>query len=427
MAGAVRRGVALAAALPLLAACGGGSGGGNVVRVMLFGDPEEVRAFRNLEDAFEEERPEVDVRIVVTSDREDLLARLATSFAGGDPPDLFLMNYRYSGQFAARDVLVPLGPLVDRSEVFDRDDFYGPAMEAFVFDGEQLCLPQNISSLVVYYNRDMFEEAGVPVPEAGWTWDQMVERATALTRDTDGDGTTDVYGLGLEPEVIRIAPFIWSNGGDLVDDVEDPTRFTLDAPEARETIQTFFDLQLVHRVVPTEEEAESEDHESRFLNGGLAMVTSSRRATPTFRTITDFEWDVAPLPVFQEQTTILHSDAYCMTRASDAQDAAWDFVEFALGPEGAPITAASGRTVPSLIEVAESPIFLESDEPPANARAFLDTIPGIGRVPSISTWPEIEDLAEPLLEEGFYEGLPVDQVIRQIDEATRPVFARGET
>ena len=99
----------------------------------------------------------------------------------------------------------------------------------------------------------------------------------------------------------------------------------------------FFDLHGVHDVVPGDEEVEAEDDETRFLNGRLAMVLSSRRATPTFRTITKFDWDIAALPQHQEQAGILHSDAYCMTKASQNKDAAWSFMEFALGPEGAPV------------------------------------------------------------------------------------------
>jgi multiple sugar transport system substrate-binding protein len=421
-------GVALALIL-VAAACGGGGSerpeGRRSVDLLLFGDPEELVAYRELVAAFEERSPGIDVRLIEASDRDDLLARLATSFSGGSPPDLFLMNYRFFGQFAARGVLEPLGPYIDRSEAFDRDDFYPEAMDAFLWDGEQACIPQNISSLVVYFNRDLFREAGVPEPEAGWTWDEMVERATALTVDEDGDGLAEVYGLAVEPSIIRVAPFVWSNGGEVVDDPAAPTRFTLDTPEGREVLQAFFDLRLVHQVVPTEEEAESEDDESRFLNGRVAMVLTSRRATPVFRTIDDFEWDVAPLPVWEEQAGILHSDAYCMTRASEDKEAAWAFAEFALGPEGAPITAASGRTVPSLIEVAQSEAFLDPEQPPANSQVFLDTIPVIRRVPSISTWPEIEDAVEPILEEGLYEGLPVEDVLRQIEAATTPTFARA--
>ena len=76
-------------------------------------------------------------------------------------------------------------------------------------------------------------------------------------------------------------------------------------------------------------------------------------------------------------------------------------MEFALGPEGQRITAQSGRTVPSLKEVAESDAFLDPAAKPANSRVFLDTIDVIRRVPNVSTWPEIEDAAEPIIEQGL--------------------------
>ena len=72
-------------------------------------------------------------------------------------------------------------------------------------------------------------------------------------------------------------------------------------------------------MIPSEQEVEAEDDETRFQNGREAMVLSSRRSTPTFRTITAFDWDVAPLPQHGEQAGILHSDAYCMTKASEQQ------------------------------------------------------------------------------------------------------------
>jgi multiple sugar transport system substrate-binding protein len=156
------------------------------------------------------------------------------------------------------------------------------------------------------------------------------------------------------------------------------------------------------------------------------MLLSSRRSTPTFRTIDDFDWDVAPLPVLGEQAGILHSDAYCMAAASSRKDAAWRFIEFALGPEGQRVVARTGRTVPSLIAVSRSQAFLDASVRPKNARAFLDGIPAIRRVPSISTWPEIEDAVDPILERSIELGVPAAEVARQIDEATRPLFARAE-
>jgi multiple sugar transport system substrate-binding protein len=138
-------------------------------------------------------------------------------------------------------------------------------------------------------------------------------------------------GLGVEPSLIRIAPFVWSNGGELVRD--DLSGFALHEPAAQEPLRQFMLLNTAYRAIPSEEEVEAEDDESRFMNGRLGMILSSRRSTPAFRTITGFDWDVAPLPRFKQQAGILHSDAYCLTKGSENKDAAWRFVEFALGAE----------------------------------------------------------------------------------------------
>jgi multiple sugar transport system substrate-binding protein len=408
---------------------GGGSSGGNAsgdVSFMVFGDPEEIAAYREVIAAYENAQPDVNVKLIEASDRDDLIARLSTSFAGGTPPDLFLLNYRFYGQFAARDVLEPVESRVDDSDVFEQEDFYDQAMDAFRFGGTLTCLPQNISSLVVYYNKDLLRQAGVAEPKEGWTWDDLVAAAKKLTKDSNGDGKAEVYGLGVEASLIRIAPFVWSNGAELVDNEDKPTTFALDTPEAKQAMKLFFELRGVHKVVPGEEEVEAEDDETRFQNGRMAMVLSSRRSTPTFRTITKFDWDVAALPQHQEQAGILHADAYCMTKASDNKEAAWSFMEYALGPEGAPIVAKSGRTVPSLKEVAESDAFLDPSAKPANSKVFLDTIPVIQQVPSISTWPEIEDASEPILEEGLYGGESTSEVVRELKAKTDPLFARAE-
>lgn len=438
----------VAAALALgMAACGGtganpgsvdgDSDAGGAVTFLTFGDPEELAAYRELIAAYEERSSGDEVQLVEASDRTDLIARVATSIAGGSPPDLFLINYRFYGQFAAKGAIEPLEERAKSSTELDLDGFYPQALDAFRWQGQLHCIPQNISSLVVYYNRDLFRRYAVPEPKAGWTWNEFRATASALTRDAQGrqavgqeSETASVvatYGLGVEPTIIRIAPFVWSNGGEVVDDPQRPTRFTFDTPPAREALEEFLDLRTPNGVIPTDVEVEAEDDEARFANGRLAMLLSSRRSTPTFRTIEDFDWDVAALPQFREPAGILHSDAYCMTSASTRKDAAWQFMEFALGPEGQRIVARSGRTVPSLRSVAESEAFLDPDAKPANSQVFLDGIPTIRRVPSVSTWPEIEDAAEGILENGLYLGQPVDEVIAELDRVTRPLFARAQS
>ena len=424
----MRRLLLLVALAAVAAAACAGSGEPAEIRVMVSGDPEELAAYRAVADGYEAAGGGA-VLLLEVQDRDTLINRLSTSIAGGNPPDLFLLNYRYYGQFREAGALAPMQERLDASEALDAGAFFPAAMEAFRDGGTQTCLPQNAASLVVYYNADLFAAAGLDAPPDDWTWDEMVGVARELTADTDGDGTVDVYGLGVEPEIIRLAPFIWSNGGGVVDDDAAPTRLAMGTARAAVPLQAFLDLRQTHGVVPTDEEAESEDLETRFLRGGLAMMMESRKVVPTFRTIEAFDWDVAALPRFgHEPASILHADAYCMTAASAHHDEAWRFLEYALGPQGQAIAAGTGRTVPSLIEVASSEAFLAPGAEPSNSQVFLDQLAAVRSVPHMARWPEVEDAINALLEEAFYEPTTAPEtpeLIAAMEQATRPLFPEG--
>ena len=417
----------------LLSGCGGngganddpsdaaGAGDTTAVQLVAFGDPAETAGYENMIEAFEKENPDVDVTFAPVPTQDDLLARLTTGFANDDPPDAFLINYRKYGQFAEQDVLEPVGPYLEESDVISPTDFAETAMAPFSFDGEtQTCLPQNVSSLNVYYNKDLFAEAGVDEPQTGWTWDDFVATAKSLT-------SGDVYGLGTEASLIRVAPFVWSNGGEVVDDPDNPTTLTLDEGPAREALDFFLDLSLEHKVVPPDAEEQSQGSEERFVAGRLGMYLDSRKVVPGFREITGFEWDVAPLPVAPggEPATILHGDAYCMTKASTAKEATWRLVEFANSPAGQTILAESGRTVPSRLDIAESEVFLEPAEPPASSRVFIDVIPSIRAVPVTGSWSRVEKEADNVLESLYFGRVDREQGITQLIETTKPLLAGG--
>lgn len=343
----------------------------------------------------------------------DYRQRLGADFAAGKPADVVLINYRRYAPFAAKGVLEPLGPYLDKSSVIKVEDFYEKAVEPYYWQGTLFCIPQNLSSLVVYYNQDLFDQAGVPYPSNEWTWAGFLAAAKAITQDTDSDGMTDIYGLGTDAVIFRVAPFVWGNGGDLVDNPADPTTLTLDDPATREALQWFIDLQVVHGVAPDAVQEKAEASESRFLNGRLGMFLNSRRGVPTYRTIDGFAWDVAPLPVGKVGPAgILHADAFCMTKATEDKDAAWTFIEYANSVAGQTILAKSGRTVPSLKAVAESPIFLEPDLPPANNKgAFIDTIPYIRAVPVTANWVDIEATVSEEFERAFHGDSTLDASI----------------
>ncbi len=392
------------------------------ISFMVFGDPAELAAYQKLVDAFQEGHPEIQVELIHIPGQSDYRKRLAADLAAGAPADVVLINYRRYAAFADAGALEPLGPYLAKSTLIEESDFYPEAVAPFKWKGELMCIPQNISSLVVYYNKDLFDAAGADYPKEGWTWDNFLAAAQALTKDLDGDGVTDQFGAGLEPSLIRLAPFIWQAGGEIVDDESDPSTLMLDTDEAFDAAEFFFGLQTIHHVVPNAEQETAEDSESRFINGRLAMFFNSRRGVPTYRESAAFDWDVAALPQKQTQAGILHTDAYCLPSASKNKDAAWTFIEFANSIAGQTIVAASGRTVPSLIAVANSSAFLDPNARPANSRVFLDTIPFIRALPVHPQWAEIEETASAELARGFYGKTDVYDAMLRAVERTREYF-----
>jgi multiple sugar transport system substrate-binding protein len=396
------------------------------ITFQVFGDPAELAVFQAVVEGYKAVNPAVKVNLNHIPAQGDHMNKLSAAFAAGNPPDVFLINYRRYGQFAAKGVLEPLGTYLDQSPTVRATDYYTESLTAFTYDNTLQCIPQNVSSLSVYYNKDLFQRYNVPLPTATWTWQDFLSAAKALTKDTDGNGSLDIHGLGTDVQLIRLAPFVWSHGGEIVDNYERPTKLTLDTPAAREAVQFFMDLSRVHKVVPSQVDIQAQSGDSRFISGKLAMWLGSRADTPTFRaSVKDFTWDVAPMPRDKQAATILHSDAYCVAAASKNKTATWDFIQYALGPRGQIVAAKLGRTVPSLKSVANSPAYLDPTQPPANSKMYLDVIPTIRRVPVSPAWPAVESAVNSELERGFYGAASVDTVIQTAIQRANAEFAKA--
>ncbi len=115
-----------------------------------------------------------------------------------------------------------------------------------------------------------------------------------------------------------------------------------------------------------------------------------------------------------------------MAAATEDKEAAWSFIEFANSPEGQAIVASTGRTVPSLIEVAASDAFLDPDARPAHSDVWLDNIAVQRAVPVMAAWADIESIADEQLERAYYGQASVDEAIAAMIARTAPYFAGAE-
>jgi multiple sugar transport system substrate-binding protein len=395
----------------VLSACGSGGGGAakrpEVLRLQAAGGEGELAAAREVADGFEAANPGVQVDFTGVAEQGDHLARLTTAFAAGNPPDAFLLNYRRIGAFVSRGVIDPVPRTTDVA------DFYPPPLEAFTDAGALQCLPQNASSSVVYVNETLFAEAEVPLPPvSGWSWEEL--RSIAGQLNAKG-----VEAIAFEPGLRTVAPFIWSAGGEVVDDQAAPTRITLDTAAAQIALGVLTELQ---KLGYDARQRAGQDPQDAFAAGQVAMLIDSRRAVPALRK-TGIAFDVRPFPRQRSSASLLAADGWCVSKASKQRDLAHRFAAFTTGPVGGRVLAASGRTVPVARGLAESPAFLDPASRPRNAKVFLDAIPGLRRLPNVSAQAEAEETADDLLAQYFAERLGLTEVGRAVEKATAVVYA----
>ncbi len=373
------------------------------ITFMVFGEPAEIAAYQQLATAYMQANPTDTVELVVVPSQSAYRDRVAVDLNAGIPSDIVLLNYRRVPAFASQGQLLPLTQRLAQSTHIAASDFYSATLPPFTWQGELMCIPLNISSLVVYYNRDLFQAAGVPEPAPGWNWDDFVATAKALTLDTNGDGTPDQYGLVTDIELQRLAPFIWQVQGGALVFADGRPGLALNTFAASEAYEWFTGLQTVHGVAPNRVADLAENAEARFLNGRAAMWLQSRRVTTNLRAVAQFNWDVSPLPQKDQPATVLHSDGYCIPTAAKNPEGAWRFIQFASTAQGQTLLAATGRSVPSRPDVAASPAFLDPTLPPRRAReAWLDTAPHTYALPLQVHWSEIESIAGEELKRAFY-------------------------
>jgi len=411
----MRRAVVPVLALALLAAACGkdepavkeGALAGTIT-VAAAGGEGEVKALQEVADAFEAAHAGTTVALDTVASAGDLVAKLTTSFAAGSAPDVFVLNYRRLGRFAAKGVIAPVA-------AGSTQGLFPAPLEAFTFGGKLLCRPSNASSMVVYLNTALFAEAGVPLPKTTWTWDDLRSTAEALK-------AKGITSIAFETALIRLAPFVWSNGGEVVDDADAPTKVDLSGAPAREALQYLLDLQ---RTGLSATDRAAQDPEDAFTAGKVAMLLESRRAVPGLRKTTGLAFDVAPVPTRKTATSVLHSDGYCITKATKNSRLAQAFAEFATSGDGAKVLARSGRSVPMSVAVARSADFLAPGTMPKSSSVFLDQAETARALPHSAGWNEAESVTDDVLTQLFAGKTSLDEAVSDIASQTKLALAEG--
>ncbi len=229
-------------------------------------------------------------------------------------------------------------------------------------------LPWSLDVLVLYYNKTMFQSAGVEFPKPTWTVDDLILAARKLTREA-GEPATSQYGVNLNwTWWAEYVPWMRGYGGDILS--ADGRRCTLDDPRSIEGIQAMADLVLKHRVAPPPGTNFGGDP---FQLGRVGMIFGIRNTTAVLRrTVKDtFDWDVELRPAFPvKRVTGMGTAGWTVTTQTKHPNEAWQLAKFLISPTAQRIFAQSYANVPVLQSMRNDPAWRSLPPPPTNNDAF---------------------------------------------------------
>ena len=326
------------------------------ITYLLWGSPQEGEVWNQIATAFEAAHPDINVTVEV-ADWDSYWEKLRVQMAGGTPPDVFAMDAPLYPDWQSRGVLLNLQPYLDADPAL-LEGVYPITLEAYKTADGMFGLPRDFQTIVLYYNKDMFDAAGVAYPTDAWTYADLRDAAKALTLDKDGDGTTDQWGFwdgGYDMEPFW-GSLVWAHGGDVVDVASGKTLIA--SPEATVAFQMMSDMWLVDKSMPTEQQLAQYGWDG-FLSGVAAMGVSGHWSVPEYSTVA-FKWDIAPMPSGPAgRATGVNSAGFVIAKDSKNPDAAWEFVKYAFSDAGQTELAKMGLAIPVRESVATSPAYLD--------------------------------------------------------------------
>ena len=359
------------------------------VKVAFWGSPEEIDIITHSIKDWQTAHPNIKI-VFEHTPYTGYDSKILTRIAGGAAPDVIATEVDYFVTFATKGVLEDLTPYAQADTEFSKEEFFPTILDRFMVDGKIYALPRDVAPFAcVFYNKQLFDDAGLPYPTDDWTWDDLLRMARTLTKK-DANGRVTQYGFyGW-----AWRNFIYGNGGDLVDNPKKPTRTLIDDPKAIEGLQFYADLINLYNVMPTPTALANLGMgiDLMFSSGRLAMFLSGIWETPGLRNY-NFKWDVAMFPKNAQGIRGFGSggSGYALLKSSKNKKEAWEVIRALTSAQGQNTLAERGLAQPSRRAVSEGPAWAKNPAPPENKKMLNEAVKYIHFSPFHPRWREIEE------------------------------------
>lgn len=350
-------------------------------------NPDERDARIRVIDEFQRRHPDIKVRAVLSA--PGVMQQLSTFCAGGKCPDVLMAWELTYAELADRGVLLDLNTMLARDRGFAaqlKADGIAALYDTFTFNEGQYAIPEQWSGNYLFYNKQLFAEAGLPPPpkswERPWSFDQFLDTATALTKRAASGRVTQWGFVNTWLSYYSAGLFAINNGVPWSIPRTNPTHFNFDNDAFVEAVQFYADLANKHRVAPNASEVQSMSTPDLFAAGRAAIALGGHWRYQTFIRADGLDFDVTALPVGPRRTgqaarSDIGATGLAISASSQRKEQAWEFVKFATGPTGQALIGETCLFVPVLRSALDSDGF-------AQAHRRLDNLAVLTQGPAYS-------------------------------------------
>jgi multiple sugar transport system substrate-binding protein len=379
-------------------AASGASGAPVTLLWGFWGSPEEKASHERVANAYMASHSNVKIEYF-NAPWDDYFTKLKTLWAGGDPkaiPDVFFLWPTPS--YAARGVLEDLTPYIQKDN-YNLNDYWPNLLASASYQGKVFGFPRDIEAHALYYNKKLFDAAGVAYPTDKWTWDDLTAAAQKLTKK-DAGGRVTQYGLAMEGG--KWPMWVGQAGGQVLDDLTNPSKCTLDTPQAMKGLQFFYDLMDKGYAMRNAALSQQGGDSGVFQAGQAAMIIQNSSRVADFNANKDLDYDVAAVPVAKDGQpwNINGGAAWVMSSKSAHKAEAWDFLKWLQSQGGGEsMYTKNGEIFPALRSVAQSQDFLGVAKP-ANRKAFIAGAEA-AKPGGFGYFPDWDELSGSIIEPGL--------------------------
>lgn len=358
------------------------------IRFATWGSESEIETNEKVIAAFEELHPGVTVELEYIP--EDYETKIDTLIAGGAAPDVIYGHPYQLRKWYAKGALLDLTDLYEDKGLNDEEVYNTTFYKNFEYDGAKVGTINGQDIILLYYNKDLFDAAGVDYPSEDWTWDDFLAAAQKLTVK-EGDKTVQ-YGVSLDDWYPTAEMFIWGFGGQIVDDqYANDAKITIDSPETVAGLQFMSDLINKHGVSPTPEGAAV--FGGSFEAGNVAMKFDGAWAPVFLKDVEGLNWDMMLVPSGSagRGTPVLYA-GYGVYAESENTELAKEFAAFMQAEEGQRILAETGLITVIHKAVSEDPdVLFAEGMPPGNEYRIIGAAEATWRDAAPLWWHEALD------------------------------------